>query len=111
MAITATWTTERRERVGKQTWVTGYFTLTGSATAGGFAVSASTFGLSRLDDVVLLGDAISASGGTAGLGVAYDIGAGTIVVHETAGTVDLPFKESDLASTTGYLVRATARGA
>lgn len=110
MAITATWTQERRERVGRQTVVTGYFTLTGSATAGGFAVTASTFGLGILDDFVPSGVAMSATAGTASLGVAFDITAGKVTVHETAGTVDLPFKESNLSDTTGYLVRGVAKG-
>jgi hypothetical protein len=110
MAITATWTQESRKRIGRDTHVKGYFTLTGSATAGGFAVSASTFGLNRLDDVVPDGIAMSATGGTAALGVAYDKTAGKLTVWETAGTVDLPFDESDLASTTGYLVRCLAIG-
>ena len=64
MAITATWTQERRERVGRQTHVTGYYTLTGSATAGGFAVTASTFGLGILDDFVPSGVSMAATGAT-----------------------------------------------
>ena len=111
MAITATWTTERRERIGKRTRVSGYFTLTGSATAGGFAVSKSTFGLSRLEDFVPAGIAMAASGATTGMGVAYDKTAGTVTLWEGGATAnDNPFDESDIGSTTGYLVRGTAVG-
>lgn len=111
MAITATWTTERRERVGKQVFVTGYFTLTGSATAGGFAISKTTFGLGRLDDFRPSGIAMAATGATTGMGVAYDKTAGTVTLWEGGGTAnDNPFDETDLGSTTGYLVRGVAVG-
>ena len=112
MAITATWTEERRERVGRQIHIQGYFTLTGSATAGGFAITASTFGLSRLDNFVPQGFAMSASGATTAEGVAYDKTAGTVTIWEGGATAnDNAFDESDLASTTGYLVRGRAEGA
>ena len=110
MAITATWTTERREVVGRQRHVTGYFTLTGSATAGGFAISASTFGLSQLDDFIPSGVSMAATGATTAMAAAYDITAGTVALFETAAVVDTPLDESDLASTTGYLVRGVAKG-
>ncbi len=111
MAITATWTTERRERVGRRTQVTGYFTLTGSATAGGFTPTAAQFGLTRLEDFRPHGVAMSASGATTAMGVAYDKTAGKITMWEGGATAnDAPFDESDLGSTTGYLVRGTAVG-
>ena len=111
MAITATWTTERREKVGRQTHVTGYFTLTGSATAGGFAVTASTFALGTLQDFVPSGVAMAATGATTGLGAAYDITAGTVTLWEGGNTAnDNPFDETDIGSTTGYLVRGVAKG-
>ncbi len=110
MAITATWTEERRERVGRQTHVTGQFSLTGSATAGGFAVSASTFGLGTLDEFRLHGGVISASGGTLALMPVYDKTAGTIALFEGSAAITVPFDQSDLASTTGYLVRGVAVG-
>lgn len=112
MAITATWTEERRERVGRQTHITGYFTLTGSATAGGFAITASTFGLSRLDNFVPSGIAMAASGATTGMGASYDKTAGTVTLWEGGATAnDNPFDESDLGSTTGYIIRGRAEGA
>lgn len=111
MAITATWTTERRERIGKRTHVTGYFTLTGSATAGGFTPTAAQFGLTRLEDFRPAGFAMAASGATTASGVAYDKTAGKITLWEGGATAnDNPFDESDIASTTGYLVRGTAVG-
>lgn len=111
MAITATWTQERRTRVGLSTHVQGYFTLTGSATAGGFAISASTFGFSVLEDFRPSGVAMAATGATTGLGAAYDVTAGTVTLWEGGATAnDNPFDETDIASTTGYLVRGVAVG-
>ena len=111
MAITATFTEEKRDRIGRGTWVTGQFSLTGSATAGGFAVTASTFGLSRLDDVEITSGVISATGGTLGLVGVYDKAAGKISLFEGGATAnDNPLDECDLGSTAGYLVRVTARG-
>ena len=111
MAITATWTQESRQRVGKQYHIRGYFTLTGSATAGGFAISASTFGLNVLEDFVPSGVAMAATGATTGLGAAYDITAGTVTLWEGGATAnDNPFDETDIGSTTGYLVRGVAVG-
>ena len=109
MPVTGTWTQERRERVGRQTHITGFFTLSGTASAGGFAVTASTFGLSSLEDFVPSGTSISATGGTAGIGVTFDKTASTVVLHETGAAVNTPFRESATALT-GYLVRGTARG-
>src|SRR5262245_5032771 len=111
MAITATWTTEKRERLGKRTRVTGQFSLTGSATAGGFAISASTFGLNVLDDFTVSGGAISATGGTNAFMPIYDKAAGKITIFEGGGTAnDNPFDEADIGSTAGYLIRGSAWG-
>lgn len=110
MAITATFTEERRDRIGKQTAVTGYFTLTGSATAGGFAVSASTFGLNSLEDVMVFGGQ-AGTGATTAEYPLWDKTAGTIALYEGGATAnDNAFDESDLASTTGYIVRVKAFG-
>ena len=109
MPVTGTWTQERRERVGRQTHITGFFTLSGTASAGGFAVTAATFGLSTLDDFEPAGTAISASGGTAGVGVSFDKTASTVVLHEGGAAINTPFRES-ATLLTNYLVRGTARG-
>lgn len=111
MAITATWTEEARHRVGRRTHVQGYFTLTGSATAGGFAISASTFGLGQLEDFEVSGGAIGGTGATVALLPVYDSAAGKISLFEGGSTAnDLPFDETDLASTANYIVRGTAKG-
>lgn len=112
MAITATWTQERRERVGRQKHVTGYFTLTGAASAGGFAISAATFSLSRLDDFVVSGGSVAGTGGTTALLPVFDKAASKISLFEGGATAnDNPFDETDLASTATYIVRGTAKGA
>ena len=53
---------------------------------------------------------MAATGATTAMAAAYDITAGTVALFETAAVVDTPLDESDLASTTGYLVRGVAKG-
>lgn len=109
MASSGTFTEEARNRTGRNTHVRGYFTLTGTNTAGGFAVTASTFGLGRLDDVVMNGGVLAGTGGTAGVVATYDKTAGTITFLE-AGSTNTALRESQNALT-NYIARVTAVGA
>ena len=112
MAVSAVWTTERVERVGRQKHVTGQFVLDNAYVAGGFAVAASDFGLGRLDDFLVSGGSVAGTGGTTGLLPVYDKAAGKISLFEGGATAnDNPFDETDVSDTGTYIVRGTARGA
>jgi len=110
MAITATWTNERTNKVGRETHKRGFFTLAGSATAGGFAITAATFGLSVLNDFAPEGGAMVSTAGITAMLPAYDKTAGTVTLFEGSASATIPFDESNIADTTGFLVRGTARG-
>lgn len=111
MAISAVWTTEgSRELAGRKRRVTGQFALDNAYVAGGFAITASTFGLNRLDDFVPSGAAISATAGTSALAPAYDKAAGKISLFESPGTAGDPLAETNIADLGGYLLRGTAIG-
>ena len=100
-----------RTREGRQIVTRGYLTSDdGDYAATGLAVSASTFGLGRLDSLDIHG--IASDGATAGTlfeGAFYDKTAGTIQLA-TGGADGDPFDESNTATLLAYTIRVTARG-
>lgn len=101
-----------RQRVGKQTIVQGVLTSDdGDYAAGGLAVTASTFGLSRLDQVDIHG--LVSDGATAATlfeGAFYDKTAGKIQFATSAADGD-PLDEGNTTALSAYTLRVTARGA
>lgn len=99
------------QRVGRQTWKTGQLVSdNGDYAAGGLSVSASTFGLSRLDSVDVHGVAIDGTAATLAEGATWDKAAGKISLFTSAGDGD-PFDEGNTTALSGYIVRCTAKGA
>jgi hypothetical protein len=100
-----------RTRIGRQIRVKGVLTSdNGDYAATGLAVSASTFGLSRLDDVDVHG--VVSDGATGALlfeSAFYDKTAGTIQFGTSAADGD-PFDESNTTALSGYTLRVTAWG-
>jgi hypothetical protein len=99
------------QRVGKQTHKTGQLVSdNGDYVAGGLAVSASTFGLSRLDSVDVHGVAIDGTAAVLAEGATWDKAAGTISLFTSAGDGD-PMDEGNTTALNGYIIRVTATGA
>jgi hypothetical protein len=99
-----------RIRSGRQIEVRGQLVSdNGDYAAGGLAVTASTFGLSRLDGVETHGVVIDGSGATAAEGATWDMATGKISFFEQTGTA-APFVESNNTALSGYTLRVTARG-
>jgi hypothetical protein len=99
------------QRVGQQTWKTGQLVSdNGDYAAGGLAVSASTFGLSRLDSVDVHGVVIDGTAATLAEGATWDKAAGKISLFTSAGDGD-PMDEGNTSAINGYIVRVTAKGA
>lgn len=100
------------QRVGKQRHVTGVLTSDdGDYAAGGLAVTASTFGLLRLDSLDVHG--IVSDGATAATlaeGAYYDATTGKVQFFTSAGDGD-PFDEGNTTALSGYTLRVTAKGA
>jgi hypothetical protein len=100
-----------RQRVGKQKWYTGKLVSDdGDYAANGLAVSAATFGLSRLDSLDVHGLASDGDSALLFEGAYYDAPNGTIQLATSAGDGD-PFDESNTATLSGYTIRVTAKGA
>lgn len=110
--LTFTASTNGRQRVGKQYHVSGVLTSDdGDYAAGGLAVTASTFGLNRLDDVRIYG--VASDGATAGIlfeSAYYDATTGKVQLATSAGDGD-PMDEGNTTSLSGYTIRVTAVGA
>jgi hypothetical protein len=99
------------QRVGQQTWKTGQLVSdNGDYAAGGLAVSASTFGLSRLDTVDVHGVVIDGTAATLAEGATWDKAAGKISLFTSAGDGD-PMDEGNTSAINGYIIRVTAKGA
>jgi hypothetical protein len=99
------------QRVGKQTHKTGQLVSdNGDYAAGGLAVSASTFGLSRLDSVDVHGVVIDGTAATLAEGATWDKAAGKISLFTSAGDGD-PMDESNTTAIENYIIRVTAKGA
>jgi len=108
--LTFTADTNGRQRVGRQHVVTGKLVSDdGDYAAGGMAVTAATFGLSRLDSLNIDGLAIDGTGAILAEPAAYDAEAGKVSFFTSAGDGD-PMDESNTATLEGYTVRCTARG-
>lgn len=90
MAVAFTQT--KRSVYGTDRVVYGSLVFSGNYATGGEAVTPATFGLTRLDLLIFDGIAVSTDL-TAGLGLKYNAATGKIAAYETAGTVDLAFKE------------------
>jgi hypothetical protein len=101
-----------RQRVGRQTWISGELTPSddGDWAANGFALTASLFGLSRLDSVQVDGLALNGTGGALASLAGWDKAAGALMAFESAAD-DAEFDESNLTSMSGYIFRVTAKGA
>lgn len=110
--LTFTKDTNGRQRVGKQYHVTGVLTSdNGDYAAGGLAVTAATFGLSRLDGVRIHGVVSDgASGATAFEAPYYDATTKKIQFFEQGAGAG-PFPESNNTALSGYTIRVTAVGA
>jgi hypothetical protein len=97
---------------GRQRGKTGVLkpTADDDYAANGLAVSAATFGMSRLDDVDIHG--LWSDGDSALLfeGAYYDKPNGTIQMA-TGGADGDPFDESNTTALSGYTLRVTAWGA
>lgn len=100
-----------RTRQGRQIVVRGVLTSdNGDYAAGGLAVTASTFGLSRLDGVDVHG--VASDGATAATlfeGAYFDATTGKIQLSTSAADGD-PLDEGNTATLSGYTIRVTARG-
>jgi hypothetical protein len=100
------------QRVGRQTWKTGVLTSDdGDYAAGGLAVTASTFGLSRLDSLDIHG--VASDGATAGIlaeGAYYDATTKKVQLFTSAGDGD-PMDEGNTSTLLAYTIRCTAKGA
>jgi hypothetical protein len=99
-----------RVREGRQIVVRGKLSSdNGDYAANGISVTASTFGLSRLDSVELHGLASDGDSATLFEGAHYDDVNKTIQLA-TGGADGDPFDESNTAALSGYYIRCTARG-
>ena len=100
-----------RTREGRQIVTRGVLSSdNGDYVATGLAVSATTFGLSRLDSLDIHG--LVSDGATAGVlfeGAFYDKTAGT-VQFATGGADGDPFDEGNTTALSAYTLRVTARG-
>ncbi len=109
--LTFTADTNGRQRVGRQTQVTGKLVSdNGDYAAGGLAVTAATFGLSRLDSLNVDGTVIDGTGAILAESAAYDDAAGKVTFFTSAGDGD-PFDEGNTTALSGYTLRCVARGA
>ena len=99
-----------RTREGRQIVVRGkLISDNGDYAANGLAVTASTFGLGRLDSVEVHGLASDGDSATLFEGAHYDDVNGMIQLTTSAGDGD-PFDESNTAAIEDYYIRVTARG-
>lgn len=109
--LTFTADTNGRQRVGKQLWVTGKLVAdNGDYAADGLAVTAATFGLSRLDSVDVHGLASDGDSSLLFEGAYYDAPNKKIQLA-TGGADGDPFDESNTTALSGYTIRCTAKGA
>jgi hypothetical protein len=101
-----------KQRVGKQRVVTGQLVPSddGDWQANGFALTAATFGLNRLDSVQVDGMALNGTGGALASLAGWDKAAGALMAFEAAAD-DAEFDESNLTAMSGYIFRVTAKGA
>lgn len=101
----------KRSVFGDRRVVVADLAFSGNYATGGEALSASSFGLSRLDALVLPGAAVAADEATAVV-IAYDYTGGKVVAYEgsTAGTA-LSEKTNAEAWPTGAYARCIAIGA
>lgn len=104
-------TNNGRSREGRQIVVRGVLSSdNGDYAATGLPVTASTFGLTRLDDLEVHGLASDgATGATLFEGAYYDATAGKIQLATSAGDGD-PMDEGNTTAISGYTIRVTARG-
>lgn len=109
--LTFTADTNGRQRVGKQKWVTGKLVSDdGDYAANGLAISASMFGLSRLDSLDIHGLASDGDSSLLFEGAYYD--APNLKLQLATGGADGdPFDESNTTALSGYTIRCTAKGA
>jgi hypothetical protein len=99
-----------RVREGRQFVVRGKLSSdNGDYAANGLAVTASTFGLSRLDSLELHGLASDGDSATLFEGAHYDDVNGMVQLATSAADGD-PFDESNTSALSGYYIRCTARG-
>jgi hypothetical protein len=99
-----------RVREGRQIVVRGKLSSdNGDYAANGLAVTASTFGLSRLDSVELYGLASDGDSATLFEGAHYDDVNKMIQLTTSAADGD-PFDESNTTALSGYYIRCSARG-
>ncbi len=82
----------------------------GDWVANGIALTASTFGMSRLDSVEVEGGALNGTGGALASLALWDKAAGALMLFEAAAD-DAEFDESNLTAMDGYIYRVTAWGA
>lgn len=111
MAVAATFTksTHGRQRVGRQTHVSGEIDPVGTYATGGFAVTPGLFGLSRLDDV-RIHDA--PNNGTEFMVANYIAASNLIKLGWTGGATGSELDEITNSDTcTGFVFNVTAVGA
>jgi hypothetical protein len=95
-----------RERVGRKHETVSRLVLSSTYVTGGVPVTPSTFGLTTIDTLT----AQPSGATTTTLGTQWDPAASKIMLTETAGTVDLPFKELSSGATVAQSLDVTARG-
>ncbi len=109
--LTFTADTNGRQRIGRQSVVTGQLVSdNGDYAVGGLAVTAATFGLSRLDSLAIHGPAIDGTGAILAEPAVYDAAAGKVTMFTSAGDGD-PMDESNTTALSGYIFACTAKGA
>lgn len=96
-----------RQRVGRHMETTTRLAMSSTYVTGGVPITPGTLGLSRIDAVVSI-QPVGTS--VAPLGGQWDSANSKIMLYETAGTVDLPFKELSSGATVANSFDVTARG-
>lgn len=110
MAVTIAFAkdTEGRQRVGKQTVVTGRITPTGTYATGGFAVTAADFGLGSIESLRISGSAFN---GTEFNIASWDSANSKIKLGWTGAVVSTELDEITNGDTcTGFVVDVEVKG-
>lgn len=109
MAVTVTFAADAngRQRVGKQTVVSGTITPTGTYATGGFAVTPGLFGLSSIDSVTCS----TARNGTEFMVADYIPASKLIMLGWNGGAISSELDEITNGDTvTGFLLDVTVKG-
>lgn len=109
MAVTIAFAADAsgRQRVGRQNQVTGRITPTGTYATGGFAITATDFGLGTIDSVAVG----SARNGTEFMVTHWDSANSKIMLGWTGGATGSELDEiTNNDTVTGFVMDVTVRG-